>query len=124
MSAEAPPAWLVAWRERGCQPVRGPAPPAQREKGTGQGCSTPKRRASAVAEAYGPRSNYRGLIEPERWPDDGGRRRGAVLDTDHNPPRVVRRVGWKRCIRCRSPFWSEDVQRLHMCGGCKGEGKP
>ena len=124
MSGEAVPAWLAAWREGGCQPVRRATPPAQREQGTSQGCSTPKRRASAVAAAQRLKLNYHGFIEPEPWRDDGGVRREAVLDGDHNPPRVVRSVGWKQCIRCRRSFWSEDVQRLHMCAACKGEGKP
>lgn len=42
-----------------------------------------------------------------------------------NPPRVVRRVGWQRCMKCSKPFWSGDVVRLRLCdgqdGGCRGE---
>lgn len=120
MSGEAAPAWLVAWREGGCQPVRRAAPPAQREQGTGQGRSTPELRVSAVAAAQRLKSNYLDFVEPDPWTDDGGTRREPVLDTDHRPPRVVRIVGWKSCLRCRRSFWSEDVQRLHMCNGCKG----
>ena len=57
----------------------------------------------------------KGFIEPQPWPFDGCVRREPVLDADHNPPRVVRRVGWHRCLRCREPFWSEDVARLRLC---------
>ena len=39
------------------------------------------------------------------------------MDTDRNPPRVVRRVGWSRCIACGSPFFSEDVVALRLCDG-------
>jgi hypothetical protein len=46
-------------------------------------------------------------------------RREAVLDMDHNPPRVVRHVGWQRCITCRSPFFSEDTIRQRLCVKCK-----
>lgn len=31
--------------------------------------------------------------------------------------RVVRYVGWRKCMRCGHPFWSEDVQRLRLCTG-------
>ena len=43
-----------------------------------------------------------GIIEPAPWDYDGGKRREPVLDTDQIPPRVVRRVGWHRCLRCVS----------------------
>ena len=62
----------------------------------------------------------KGFTEPQPWPFDGGRRREPVLDHDHHPPRVVRRVGWHRCMRCRDPFWSDDVVRLRLCGGKDG----
>lgn len=58
-----------------------------------------------------------GFAYPVPWPDDGGVRREPVLDTDHVPPLVVRRVGWSRCLRCRRPFFSEDVVKLRLCGG-------
>ncbi|QHL91166.1 hypothetical protein GVO57_10485 [Sphingomonas changnyeongensis] len=57
---------------------------------------------------------------PEPWADDGGLRREPVLDHDYAPPRVVRFVGWARCLRCRRPFFSEDVVRLRMCTGAVG----
>ena len=44
-----------------------------------------------------------------------------MLDHDHDPPRVVRMAGWRVCLRCESPFWSEDVVRLRICPRCKGQ---
>jgi len=52
-----------------------------------------------------------GIIEPDPWPFDGCKRRAAVTDED-SPGRVVRKVGWHRCMKCRRPFFSEDVLRL------------
>lgn len=99
------PPWLVAWRERG------------------QGGSGETAPVSAVAEAVRPQrttANYQGFVEPLPWPDDGGKRREQVLDVDHNPPRVVRVVGWQRCMTCRKPFWSDDTRNVRMCRDCKG----
>jgi len=123
VTAEAVPAWLAAWRERG------PQPPAQPRQHPGQGCTGGAVRNAAVAEAARParpKANWHGFVEPAQWPDDGGLRREAVLDMDHNPPRVVRHVGWQRCITCRSPFFSEDVLALRLCDGpegCQGEAR-
>lgn len=117
MSAEAAPAWLVAWRERGS------APPAQPQQRTRQGGNDEPTPASAVAEAARPqrtKANGQGFVEPQPWPHDGGARREAVLDTDYHPPRVVRTVGWQRCLRCRKPFFSEDVTALRLCDGPEG----
>jgi len=64
----------------------------------------------------------KGFFEPAPWAFDGYVRREAVLDHDYRPPRVVRRVGWQRCMRCREPFWSEDVVKLRLCSaghGCR-----
>jgi hypothetical protein len=50
--------------------------------------------------------------------------REPVLDHDYHPPRLVRHVGWRRCIRCREPFFSEDVVRLRLCPteiGCRDD---
>jgi hypothetical protein len=47
-------------------------------------------------------------------------RREPVLDHDYHPPRLVRCVGWRRCMRCSEPFWSEDVVRLCLCDGDSG----
>lgn len=117
MSADAAPAWLVAWRELG------PAPPAQPRQRTRQGGSGEPTPASAVAEAQRParaKVDSFGFVEPERWPNDGGVRREAVLDMDCHPPRVVRSVGWQRCMSCQKPFFSEDVLRLRLCDGPDG----
>ncbi|QDD90359.1 hypothetical protein CCZ28_15570 [Pseudomonas oryzihabitans] len=65
------------------------------------------------------------LVEPGRWPDDGGARREPVLDYNADPRgRVVRRVGWVRCMRCRRPAWSGDVVRCRICVGCGGLAGP
>ena len=61
----------------------------------------------------------RGFIEPAPWAWDGGVRREPILDADCDPPRVVRRVGWRRCMSCRTPFFSEDVAGLRLCDKCK-----
>lgn len=61
----------------------------------------------------------RGFVEPRPWPCDGGSRREPVLDMDVRPPRVVRYVGWRRCMSCQKPFWSEDLARLRLCERCK-----
>jgi len=60
-----------------------------------------------------------GIIEPDPWPFDGCKRREPVMDEDH-PGRVVRKVGWHRCLKCRRPFFSEDVLRLRLCSGAQG----
>ena len=66
-----------------------------------------------------------GIIEPDPWPFDGCKRREPVFDIEIQPPRVVRKVGWHRCMKCRRPFFSEDVLRLRLCnrnengGGCR-----
>lgn len=60
-----------------------------------------------------------GFEEPEPWAWDGGKRREAVLDTDHMPPRIVRRVGWRVCMKCGAPYWSDDVVKIRMCSNCK-----
>jgi hypothetical protein len=63
----------------------------------------------------------RDIHEPSQWPDDGGERRAEVIDLNFNPPRVVRRVGWRQCMRCCRLFFSHDVQRLRLCTPCKGQ---
>lgn len=64
----------------------------------------------------------RELIEPTRWPNDGGARRAPVMDPNYDPPRVVRRVGWLRCMSCDRHHFSEDVARARMCVECGGAG--
>lgn len=58
-----------------------------------------------------------GIVEPDPWNYDGCKRREPVIDTDFQPPRVVRRVGWHHCLRCTKPFFSPDVVSLRLCGG-------
>jgi len=121
--AEPVPAWLVAWRQRGPQPQRAAAPPAQPRSQGGRGCSGGDSGSPAVAAAQRPKANWHGFAEPDRWPYDGGVRRESVLDCDFHPPRVVRKVGWRACMCCGTPFFSEDVMRLRLCDGqdgCRG----
>jgi hypothetical protein len=60
-----------------------------------------------------------GIMEPDPWDYDGCQRREPVFDVDY-PPRVVRKVGWHRCLKCRRPFFSEDVIRQRLCSGGQG----
>lgn len=34
-------------------------------------------------------------------------------------PTSLRQVGWRCCMRCQRPFWSDDVVRLRICDRCK-----
>lgn len=61
-----------------------------------------------------------GISEPQPWDYDGCVRREMVFDIVLVPPRVVRKVGWRRCMKCRRPFFSEDVLRLRLCSGTEG----
>lgn len=103
------PEWLALWRERTgvSAPAQGVSAPTQAVAAP----STPKRRARGTDDL--------GFVEPRQWPWDGGTRREPVLDTDQNPPRVVRHVGWRSCMRCRYPFFSQDVTRMRICDPCK-----
>ena len=92
MPADGAPAWLVAPQGNGVQQE---APITSRHKDATQG-----------------------IVEPYAWKYDGGKRREPVLDTDFN--RVIRKVGWRHCLKCRKPFFSEDVVRLRLCGGQDG----
>lgn len=57
---------------------------------------------------------------PKQWHYVAGqRRREAVVDTSFKPPRVVRFVGYRDCIKCRQPHWSEDLRRNWMCTRCR-----
>ena len=62
------------------------------------------------------------LIEPTPWPLDGGARRANVLDPNFDPPRVIRRVGWVRCMRCQRFHFSGDVVAVRLCSVCGGAG--
>jgi hypothetical protein len=114
--SEVPP-WLTAWREGRVAP---PQLPAQREAQPRRHATGGKRRLAAVAAANRPKPNWHGFIEPEPWEYDGGTRREPVLDYDCAPPRVVRKVGWRSCMACGSPFFSEDVIALRLCDGPTG----
>lgn len=100
------PEWLAAWRER--NGVSAPAQPVAAP-------STPEQRSQARTR----RADGQGFLEPPEWPWDGGTRREAVLDADRNPPRVVRFVGWRSCLRCRRSYFSADVARVRLCTPCK-----
>ncbi len=106
---EQVPAWLVAYHAG-----QGHHEPVQ-----------PKARPSLVRRARTARNSpivSQGFLEPAVWAWDGGVRREPVLDIDHNPPRIVRRVGWHNCLRCRRPFFSDDVVAQRLCASCRGEG--
>ena len=109
------PAWLAAWQAKQPQPAR-QGVQQQRNRSSG-GSKQPKPRPAVAPAAVRPDSY--GFSEPTTWAFDGGVRREPVLDHDSKPPRVVRLVGWRVCMKCQKPFWSGDVQRLRMCAGCK-----
>ena len=111
MQADAAPAWLVAWREREDQPQPPPVPKPPKPAPPRDSLYVPLRMRGQAAAI--------GIIEPEAWDYDGCVRREAVTDED-NPGRVVRKVGWHRCLKCRRPFFSEDVLRLRLCSGTQG----
>ena len=108
------PAWLVAWRQKA--PTAPAQPSTQPQAAPRQGGSTPK-----AKRGLPPPLLSAGFREPrfEAWKFDGCKRREPVLDLDHTPPRVVRKVGWRVCMKCASPFWSVDVIRVRMCETCK-----
>ncbi|MDV6873280.1 hypothetical protein FA568_00590 [Pseudomonas aeruginosa] len=62
------------------------------------------------------------FIEPERWPNDGGARRAPVMDPNFDPPKVVRQVGWVKCMCCSRFHFSDDVTRARLCTRCSGLG--
>lgn len=66
--------------------------------------------------------NERGICkpieEPQPWNFDGDvKRRAPVIDPHDN--RVIRHVGYRRCLSCAKHFWSEDVVRQRICPICK-----
>jgi hypothetical protein len=97
--------------------AQAPQPRAQGEAQPSRRASGGKRRATATAAANRPKPNWHGFVEPQPWDYDGGARREPVLDCDHSPPRVVRKVGWRSCMGCGRPFFSEDVVALRLCDG-------
>ncbi|KXG17006.1 hypothetical protein DT383_06580 [Pseudomonas aeruginosa] len=63
------------------------------------------------------------LVEPAYWAFNGDlARRASVMDPNEEPPRVVRRVGYVRCLCCGRPHFSPDVVRARMCSACGGAG--
>ncbi|CAN7285953.1 hypothetical protein LJR251_001371 [Rhizobium rhizogenes] len=122
------PEWLQVWREGRSQPQRGEQPPTQPHKHTAKGIAPTTVSANATAAVPPPAipamsasaraSKNLGFIEPERWSYDGGLRREVVLDIDHIPARVVRKVGWRNCMTCANPFFSEDVIAQRLCRIC------
>lgn len=103
-------------RSRQAAPVAREKPPLQPQAAPSQGGSTGKRERKQRAKVVllGER-----LEEPTPWAWNGGKRREPVLDHDHDPPLVVRQVGWRVCMRCSTPFWSTDAIRVRMCDNCK-----
>jgi hypothetical protein len=120
MLADRDPAWLLAWREQQSRPQPAPAPPPVVVKPAPPtappGPKVPLRMRGQAAAI--------GILEPEPWDYDGCKRREIVFDIELRPPRVVRKVGWHHCLKCRRPFFSEDVIRLRLCNGsygCRGD---
>jgi hypothetical protein len=107
MLSDGAPAWLLAWQDeqRQRQPASPPAAPPP----------TPAR----VPETFRKEALI-GISEPLPWEYDLCVRREPVLDTTFTPTRVVRKVGWHHCLKCRRPFFSEDVVRLRLCSGSVG----
>jgi len=114
------PAWLVAWQERNGAPA-----PAQ-------AAATPLPRPTPVPSPLNQhvvkpravpfsRKEGQGFSEPRQWPFDGGVRREAIIDHDLTPPRVIRRIGWHKCMRCRRPFFSQDVIKHRLCFECRAD---
>lgn len=65
----------------------------------------------------GPRYTY----EPTPWRYDGGSCRISVMDPIR-PTRIVRQVGWVKCLCCARHHFSEDVLRIRLCAQCGGLG--
>lgn len=67
--------------------------------------------------AYGQDS---GFLIPVQWEFNGDyRRRAPVLDAI-NGNRVARMVGWRSCLLCKKPFFSDCVKGIRICAPCKG----
>lgn len=107
-------------------PKREPTPkprtaPAQRAQAPKAKLAPP---AGVRAKVHEPQGLGHDLEEPEAWAWDGGKRREPVLDHNFRPPRVVRSVGWRCCMKCAKPYFSQDVIRQRMCDGCRPEQPP
>jgi hypothetical protein len=58
------------------------------------------------------------IVEPPAWKyDDGPTRRVPVVDP--NDGRVIRHVGWRKCLSCDKNHFTRDVIRLRICESCK-----
>ncbi|WP_332823339.1 hypothetical protein [Stutzerimonas kunmingensis] len=75
-----------------------------------------------LVKTFEERAIAKPLIEPKPWPFDGGVRRAQVLNPNFNPPRVIRKIGWIRCMACRRYHFSQDVARVRICSPCGGNG--
>lgn len=147
------PDWLAAWQSANRDKVEAGAKraaelAAQREAREAQraarATSTPKRAATpkpptapaqraqapkakpagVKAKLHAPQGFGHDLEEPEAWEWDGGKRREPVLDHNFRPPRIVRQVGWRCCMRCAKRFFSEDVIKVRLCERCRSEQPP
>jgi hypothetical protein len=120
MQADPAPAWLLAWQEQQRQPRPAPPPPPPKPvkvpKPPEPPPPPPKPKPPPQIPVFS-KSKLLGLQEPDTWAYDGGKRREPVLDMDFHPPRVVRKVGWRHCLKCERPFFSEDVVRQRLCSG-------
>jgi hypothetical protein len=95
-------------------------PPAASEQPAPAPPAAPRYRWPASFEA---RAIGRPVEEPRAWDFDGDLlRRADVVDRNYDPPRVLRRVGWRRCMRCARPQFSQDVVAIRLCWNCGGLG--
>ena len=61
-------------------------------------------------------------VEINKWSYDRGTRRANVLDPNFDPPRIIRRVGWVKCMRCQRFHFSGNVVSVRLCSHCGGAG--
>lgn len=67
--------------------------------------------SNALLDYYG-----KDLIVPAPWRySEAPERRAAVIDPNFTPPRIVRYVGWRKCIGCGEMFFSEHLKRNRFC---------
>lgn len=65
------------------------------------------------------------IEEPRRWRFDGDIiAKTPVVDPLCSPPKVIRYVGYRSCLKCERPFWTEAVGRIRCCSYCGGAGLP
>jgi hypothetical protein len=56
------------------------------------------------------------IEEPTPWPYDETKRVPVI---DPNDGRVIRYVGWRKCMACPKFFFSPDVRGVRLCEKCK-----